>query len=185
MKSETVTVAELSEVLGVTPHQIQKLATAQVLPKLAHGQYDLIQTVQAYIRFLKERSGGREYLDSRSQLTKAKAEIMHMERARLAGTLIDIKAVEQSRAAAYAVVRTRLLAIPAKSAARVKMAPTVTEVASILREEVCDALSELANADVKIIDSPAGGLADDGFDADETDLVGAGATSRSDDLAMG
>jgi len=57
---------------------------------------------------------------------------------------VPIEAVRDEWAKMVHAARTRLLAIPAKCAARVGMATTTAEAPAILKEEIYDALNEFA-----------------------------------------
>jgi phage terminase Nu1 subunit (DNA packaging protein) len=81
---------------------------------------------------------------ARARLTSDKARIVELQRKKLEGSLVPIDQVEALWAHQVAVARSRLLAIPAKCAARVGMEVTTAEVAEILREEVYRALDELS-----------------------------------------
>jgi len=81
---------------------------------------------------------------ARAKLASNKAQIIEMQRKRLEGELVAIADVDRAWAGMIATARSRLLAIPAKCAARVGMAGTTAEVAAILKEEVYAALNELA-----------------------------------------
>jgi hypothetical protein len=54
IKKNTVSACKLGEILNLSERQIQRLASNKILPRCARGQYDLISTVQAYIRYQKE-----------------------------------------------------------------------------------------------------------------------------------
>lgn len=180
----TVNTDQIARFLELTPQRINQLANAGIIPRIALGQFDFTPVVQAYIRYLRGRAGGPDELkDSRAKLTTAKAEIARIHRDRLAGKVIDVEAVEQAWSTVLSVVRTRLLALPAKVAARVKMAATVVEVAQIIRDEIYDILNELATARIAI-DPPAADD-DDGGDTGEAGALGVGASADLEDLTMG
>jgi len=79
-----------------------------------------------------------------AKLASNKARIIEMQRREMEGELVPIDEVDRAWAAMIATARARLLAIPAKCAARVGMCKTTAEVAAILQEEVYAALNELA-----------------------------------------
>jgi phage terminase Nu1 subunit (DNA packaging protein) len=47
----------MAKLLDLTPQRVQQLANSGVIPKAGHGKYDLIYSVQSYIRHLREMSG--------------------------------------------------------------------------------------------------------------------------------
>jgi hypothetical protein len=46
-------VVEVAQVCNLTVRRIQQLAREGVLPREAHGEYDLVACMQAYIRYLQ------------------------------------------------------------------------------------------------------------------------------------
>jgi hypothetical protein len=66
MKLQTVGVKQLGELLGITPRRAQQLVAEHVLTRDAHGQYNLVQNVRAYVRHL-EASPKAEILELRKE----------------------------------------------------------------------------------------------------------------------
>jgi len=83
---------------------------------------------------------------ARARLASNKAAIAEMQRRKLEGELVPVDEVDRAWAGMIAMARARLLAIPAKCAARVGMCKTTAEVATILRQEVHEALNELSRS---------------------------------------
>ncbi len=47
------TVNEIAAILGVTPRRIQQLSKVGILKKTGHGKYELIASLQCYLKYLK------------------------------------------------------------------------------------------------------------------------------------
>lgn len=52
----TYPVATIADLLMVSERRVQQLAKEGVIPKAERGRYELVPTVQGYIRYLQERS---------------------------------------------------------------------------------------------------------------------------------
>lgn len=97
---------------------------------------------------------------ARARLASNKAAIVEMQRRKLEGELVRADEVERAWASMIATARARLLAIPSKCAAKVGMCKTTAEVATILRQEVHEALDELSRSGSgRQDDGPAGAAA--------------------------
>ena len=93
------------------------------------------------------------YTHERARLTAEKAKLAEMERLEREGKLVPVEQVEQVWGALSGVIRTRLLALPAKCAARLGMAKNAIEAQAILKAEVHELLKELAGTVVRVDDS--------------------------------
>jgi phage terminase Nu1 subunit (DNA packaging protein) len=80
----------------------------------------------------------------RSRLTKIKADNAELEIRRLAGELVPAADIEAAWLAVAGVVRSRLLLIPSKTAARVVALKTPGEAQALLRKELNAALTAIA-----------------------------------------
>jgi phage terminase Nu1 subunit (DNA packaging protein) len=88
---------------------------------------------------------------ARQQLVEHKAAMAALERAKLEGELIEVAEVRTWMLSAFSVTRTRLLALPAKCAAKLGMAATLTERHNILKTEIHALLTELANSGDEVL----------------------------------
>lgn len=149
----TQTIAKL---FGVTVRRIQQLTedgvlTAQGSPR----KYDLVPTIQAYIRYLSDKAYGREQkeaisdlneakLDAETRLKSAKAEIEELKLKELQGELHRAEDVEAIVTAHVMQVRALLMGLPGKLAIDCAALVTAPEVAVRINTEVRDLLEQLA-----------------------------------------
>jgi phage terminase Nu1 subunit (DNA packaging protein) len=99
-----------------------------------------------YVRNGASASSTASLTAARARLTGDKARIVELQRKRLEGSLVAADEVEAVWAHQVAVVRTRLLAIPAKIAVSLGMATTAMERQDIVRREIHAALDELSRS---------------------------------------
>jgi hypothetical protein len=94
-------------------------------------------------------TGRGSYAKEQARLTAEKAKLAEMERLEREGRLLPADEVAQTWAAILGVIRTRLLALPAKCAVRVGMARNAVEVQAILKVELREVLTELSSTAVR------------------------------------
>ena len=112
--------AEIAKILMLTNRRVQQLARAGTLPReTPRGPFDLVPTVQAYIRYLKERGGlletevdGESHEQARTRLTKARADIHERTALQLGGHLIPLESVESAWTKILSQVRQHIIALP-------------------------------------------------------------------------
>lgn len=137
----------MARLFMVTERRVQQLTKEKVLPQVARGKYDIVPTIQAYVRYLNERIRSGDDADlqrERALLTKAQREKAELELAALKGEMHrgeDVMAVWTEN---VANCRARLLAIPAKSAPSLFAARSVGEIQEQLKAAVYEALDELS-----------------------------------------
>jgi len=116
-------VDDIARLLKLTPRRVQQLTAEGMIPKEERGRYRLEPAVHGYIDFLRGKLGseGRaadSFSTQRARLYQARADIAEVERARLAGDLLPADEIEAPWVDMIAIVKTGLLAIPAKMAPR-------------------------------------------------------------------
>jgi phage terminase Nu1 subunit (DNA packaging protein) len=83
IKKDIVKTQKLAEILGITDRRIQQLVTEGVIEKQARGQYELVASVQAYIRYqidiIKNKQATGTLLEEQTRLTKLKADHEELE----------------------------------------------------------------------------------------------------------
>jgi phage terminase Nu1 subunit (DNA packaging protein) len=146
---ESVNAAVLGRVLGISRASIANLATDGILPRADRGLFNLPACVQAYLRhkLVKAKASDvavHSLVAERSRLTKIKADNAELEVRRLAGELVPAADIEAAWLAVAGIVRSRLLLIPSKTAARVVALKTPGEAQALLRKELNAALTAIA-----------------------------------------
>ena len=80
----------------------------------------------------------------RSRLTKIKADAAEVEARKVAGELVPAADIQAAWLAVVGAVRSRLLAIPTRTAPRLVALKTAAEAQALLRKEINAALAALA-----------------------------------------
>jgi phage terminase Nu1 subunit (DNA packaging protein) len=156
----TLPLDAISKLLDVTPRRVQQLAAEGVIPKAQRGKYELIGSVQGYVKYLRQRAAGVElgseaFTQQRARLTQTKADLAQMEHARLLGKYLLSEEVSMAWAAIVQNVRTRILTIPAKLGSRILTCKSAQAAQDMMRAEIHEALEELSETNV-VSTLPAG-----------------------------
>jgi phage terminase Nu1 subunit (DNA packaging protein) len=169
MAAQTYPVTVISKLLDLTPRRVQHLANEGVIPRAEKGRYELVPAVRGYIRYLRDRSIGRDGEQSsdiaseRARLTREQADKMAMENAKARGELIPTPLVQKSIERAFSAFGSRIDAIPRKAVPRLKGCSGDAAREKVLRELIREALHELSAFDFSGIirsdgeSSPVGG----------------------------
>ena len=136
-------------VLGISRAGVSKLNVDGVLPRAGRGLFDLPACVQAYLRhkLVKAKASdvtAQSLVAERSRLTKIKADAAEVEARKLAGELVPAADIETAWLAVAGAVRSRLLAIPTRTAPRIVALKTPAEAQALLRKEINAALAAIA-----------------------------------------
>ena len=151
----TVIIAKL---FGVTERRVQQLAQDGIIPHAQKRPYkfDLLPTIQAYIRYLSARADGNEKdeksaaaeyekLRAEADLKKEKAKIAKMQAKELAGKLHRTEDVKDYFTDLTFTIRSAVMAIPGRVAMDTARAKTALETERIVRAECSEALRDLSN----------------------------------------
>lgn len=147
--------AVIAKIFGVSTRRVEQLKTEGIIQ--GHGKptkYDLLPTIQAYIRFLSDKAHGRERkeameglerdkLDAEARIKKAKAESAELELKELKGQLHKAEDVEAITTDHVLFLRSMLMAMPGKLAVDCASCKTAAEAADRIRREVYYILDNL------------------------------------------
>jgi len=152
--NNVVPLKTIARTLDLTERRVNQLVKEGTLPKTERGRYELIPVVQAYIKFLREKSvntdvGADDYAAQRTRLTKAKADMAEMEKDQMANSLIPASDVGDAWEAMVSNMRAKMLSLPTKVATSVFVSEDVSETKRIIKEQVYEALTELSTIEVK------------------------------------
>ena len=153
MAAQTYPVAVISKLLDLTPRRVQHLANEGIIPRAEKGRYELVPAVRGYIRYLRDRSIGRDGEQSsdiaseRARLTREQADKMAMENAKSRGELIPTPLVQKSIERVFSAFGSRIDAIPRKAVPRLKGCSGDAAREKVLRELIKEALHELSSFD--------------------------------------
>jgi phage terminase Nu1 subunit (DNA packaging protein) len=104
--SQTYSIETISKLLMLSERRCQQLVGEGVIPKQGRGQYDLVKSVQGYVKFLRERAfGGVANTDQHGEKTRlitAQANIAEMNDAELRG---DLLRADETRRAIFTAAR--------------------------------------------------------------------------------
>ena len=142
---------ELAEHLDLSTKRISELIRDGILPsKMGRSPLNLDVCRIAYISYLRKlggynkRSGGGDIAQQKTRLTKAQADKAELEVSELEGQLIPAQLVQDTWTDFVANARAKLLALPSKIAHQVIALDKYAEAELLIKENVHDALSELA-----------------------------------------
>ena len=148
------TQAECAEWLDLSERRFRELIDEGVIERSAKGGYDLKAVVQQYVRNLREVAAGRGGAEAQEQKgshdarrAAALADKAEMEVAEMRGQLIPADDVRDVLHSAVMIMKTRILAVPTKSAARLGLKDMVAA-EKVIREEVIEALEGLSKVEV-------------------------------------
>jgi hypothetical protein len=147
-------VSTIAKLLLLTPRRVQQLAKDGHIPRSPGGRYELAPTVQAYIKYLRDRALGGDVADEnigehKARLIKARADQAVMETERQSGQLIPAAEVKAGWIAIVTMFKQRALAIPTRAAPLVAVEADVSTCHEIIEGLMWEALSELASTKVE------------------------------------
>ena len=153
----TFPVKTIAALLRLTERRVQQLSKEGVIPKAERGRYELIPSVQGYIKYIQDRSvlrGGDDdpdrvdYHVEKARKTKAEADIAEMEAAKMRGDLVDAIEMKGALELVMSEVKTKLLNnAPTRIAARTKSERKEAAIKKIAKEEIATSLRALAATD--------------------------------------
>ena len=149
----------IAKVFGVTERRVQQLAKEGVIRAVQTRPYkfDLLPTVQTYIKYLSEKVNGREQkgtdtvqaeadkLRAEAGLKQSKAKIAEMQLKELEGTMHRSEDVEAMTNDLVYTVRSMVMALPGRLAMDVVQVQTAAEASALIRTECYKILEELAS----------------------------------------
>ena len=152
----------IAKLFQVTVRRIQQLTQDGVLQtvEVSEGnrklrRYDLMPTIQAYIKYLSDKAYGRDQKESVSNkeeeklqaevdIKKAKAKIAQLELDELEGRMHSAEDVESMTTDLCLAVRSALLSMPGQLAVDVAEVTDAAEISEIIKSTVNDILEELS-----------------------------------------
>ena len=150
-----VKLTEVASHLGLSVTRVSQLISADILPKAPRGRHDLAACRLAYLEHLREiaagrgsRDGGLDLVAERARLAAAQSEKVERENAVAAGEFLPRGEVHIAVVSAFALVRSKILALPSRLAPVMAPAMTPAEAQSILKDACNESLDELAATDI-------------------------------------
>lgn len=148
----------IGKLFGVSDRRVQQLAKEGVIPAAQTRPYkfDLLPTVQAYIKYLSDKANGKESknadtvqaeadkLRAEADLKQSKAKIAEMQLKELEGKMHRSEDVEAMTNDLVYTVRSMIMALPGRLAMDVAQAASAAEASALIRSECNKILNELA-----------------------------------------
>ena len=152
--------AIIAKLFGVTDRRVQQLAKDGVIPAASVRPYkfDLLPTVQAYIRYLSDKANGKESksadtvqaeadkLRAEADLKQSKAKIAEMQLKELEGKMHRSEDVEAVMNDLVYTVRSMIMALPGRLAMDIVQTSNANEASALIRSECYKILNELAGS---------------------------------------
>lgn len=146
----------IAKLFGVSTRRVEQLKTEGII----RGQgkptkYDLLPTIQSYIKYLSDKANGREKkekdaaletgkLEAEKRIKTAKAEMAEIELKELRGKMHRAEDVEAIMTDHVFFLRSMLMAMPGKLAVDLAGTHTAAEQADRVKQEVYYILENLA-----------------------------------------
>ncbi len=147
----------VAKLFGVSTRRVEQLKTEGVIKGQGKPtKYDLLPTIQAYIKYLSDKANGREKretvadleeekLTAEVDLKKSKALAAKIELAELQGKMHRAEDVEAIMTDHVLFLRSLLMAMPGKLAVDLSNLHTAPEMAERVKQEVFYILENLTN----------------------------------------
>lgn len=148
----------MAKLFELDPRRVQQLAKEGILPAASQRPYkfDLLPTVKAYIRYLRDRANGKEAktadtvkaeadkLRAEADLKQSKAKIAELQLKELEGKMHRSEDVEALTNDLVYTARSMIMALPGRLAMDVVEAGSANEASALIRTECYKILDELA-----------------------------------------
>lgn len=149
----------IAALFSMTDRRVQQLTKEGIITATKEGnanRYDLLPTIQKYIKYLSDKANGKELskkdsenedrkLEAEADLKRSKADMAALQLKELEGKMHRSEDVEALTLDLVFTVRSMLVALPGRLAVDVVGAKTASEASEIIREEVYKVLEELSN----------------------------------------
>lgn len=146
----------IAKIFGVSTRRVEQLKTEGIIKGQGKPtKYDLLPTIQAYIKYLSDKANGREKKETMSNLEeqkltaeveikKSKAEAAKLELKELQGKMHRAEDVEAIFTDHVLFLRSMLLAMPGKLAVDLSGDHTAAEQSETVKREVYYILNNLS-----------------------------------------
>ena len=148
----------IAKLFDLDVRRVQQLAKEGILPAASQRPYkfDLLPTVKAYIRYLRDRANGKEAktadtvkaeadkLRAEADLKQCKAKIAELQLKELEGKMHRSEDVEALTNDLVYTARSMIMALPGRLAMDVVQAGSANEASALIRTECYKILDELA-----------------------------------------
>mgnify|MGYP001399180971 CR=1 FL=1 len=154
-EQSTYSLETISKLLMLSERRCQQLVTDGVIPKHARGEYDLVKSVQGYVKFLRERAfGGVANTDQHTEKTRlvsAQANIAEMTDAEMRGDLVRTEEIRRALYTAARTVRNSVQTISDRVASPIAGMTDQHDIHELIDNEVMQVLGNLGEDWGKIL----------------------------------
>ena len=141
-------VSTIAKLLNLSERRVQQLSKDGVIPSPEKGKYDLVRSVQGYVKYMQGLISGRnltiDSVSEKARLIKNQADRTEIELQVLRSKYIPADQTALAWSDLVLSFRAHMLAIPAKLALICSRHNSAAKVEHILQEEIHDALSSLS-----------------------------------------
>lgn len=156
--TQTYSIETISKLLMLSERRCQQLVGEGVIPKQGRGQYDLVQSVQGYVKFLRERAfGGVANTDQHGEKTRlitAQANIAEMNDAELRGDLVRVDETRRAIFTAARGVRNSLQTVADRLAVAVAGVDDHHKIHNMIESEINQILHDMDKEFVNLVSEP-------------------------------
>lgn len=147
----------IAKIFGVTTRRVEQLKAEGIIKGQGKPtKYDLLPTIQTYIKYLSDKANGREKkettanleaekLAAEKRIKEAKAEMVELELEELKGELHRASDVEAIVTDSALYIRSMLMAMPGKLAVDCAACKTASEAAERIKKEIYFILDNLSD----------------------------------------
>lgn len=147
----------IAKIFGVSTRRVEQLKTEGIIKGQGKPtKYDLLPTIQAYIKYLSDKANGREKKQATAELEEAKLKAeVEIKESKAAAAKLELKELQGQMHRAEDVeaiftdhvlfLRSMLLAVPGKLAVDMSGTHTAPEQAEMLKREMHYILNNLAD----------------------------------------
>lgn len=144
---QTYNIETISKLLMLSERRCQQLVTDGVIPKQGRGEYDLVKSVQGYVKFLRERAfGGVANTDQHTEKTRlvsAQANIAEMTDAEMRGDLVRAEDIRRTLYTAARTVRNSVQTISDRVSSPIAGMTDQHDIHELIDNEVMEVLGSL------------------------------------------
>ena len=149
-EQQTYSLETISKLLMLSERRCQQLVSDGIIPKHPRGEYDLVQSVQGYVKFLREKAfGGVANTDQhieKTRLVSAQANIAEMNDAELRGDLVRTDDVRRTIFSAARSVRNSVQTIADRVSMPIAGMSDQHDIHELIDAEVMQVLGDMDDA---------------------------------------
>jgi phage terminase Nu1 subunit (DNA packaging protein) len=146
-----VDVGTLAAILGVDARRVQQLKHENVVVSAGRGSYDLVASVQGYIKFWRDRAEGRAREESKdpkrgdwiTRKVAGEAEKLELANAEKRRTMVHVSFMRDQWHNGVQLIRNALMSLPGRAAQPLGACENATERELLLEGEVRRTLEAL------------------------------------------